>query len=267
MTGARREEELKSKPAFFKPAVDGGAKVLRHDGAVDSAHRILRQLIHLTPVPLQIQHELVDEGKRVFETVAGEALLQDLARAQQKHAQEMRQLEEDLADALRQKDEEGQRELEEERARILAEQAKLEVEKQKLLQLQIAAAQKKAAAQAQAAVAPRAAAPAPARIISPAPAPYPSLLVPALATVPASASAPASAPAPASVPTSVSASAPVPAPAPEEPTNGGENRKAHENEAMESAGCWPRFIRGKARRDSRKKAKAKSSSRSVHAKA
>ncbi|EKM58553.1 uncharacterized protein PHACADRAFT_252989 [Phanerochaete carnosa HHB-10118-sp] len=143
--GSAREEELKTKPAFFRPALEHGARVLRHDGTAASAQSILRPLVNSKPCVLQIQRELVDQGRAVYETVAGETLLEDLARAQQKHAQEIEQLEGDLQDALSQKDEEGQRELEEERARIQAEQAKLEAEKQKLMQLQIVAATRKAA--------------------------------------------------------------------------------------------------------------------------
>lgn len=143
-TGAAREEELKTKPAFFKPALDAGARLWRHDGTVPSAHRILRQLVHAAPCTLQVQRELIDEGRAVYATAAGEALLAELARAAQKHAQEMAQLEEDLADARREQDEEAQRELEEERARILAEQAKLDAEKQKLMQLHVSAARMRA---------------------------------------------------------------------------------------------------------------------------
>jgi hypothetical protein len=137
---AAREEELKSKPNFLKPAVDNGARVFRHDGTIDSAHAILRELVKNTPLPLYIQRELVDEHKHVCQTVAGGILLQELAVLQQKHLQEMKELEQEMADALKQQDEEAQRELEEERKRIQLEQAKLEVEKQKLLQLRTTAA-------------------------------------------------------------------------------------------------------------------------------
>lgn len=145
--GNQREEELKTRPNFFKSALDKGAQVLRHDGTVESAHRIVRQLIHNTPRPLQIQRELVDEGKKVYQTVAGEALLEELAQLQQKHLQEMQQLEQDMAEALREQDEEAQRELEEERMKVQLEQEKLEAEKQKLIQLRTAAQERAAAAQ------------------------------------------------------------------------------------------------------------------------
>lgn len=136
--GEAREAELKTKPNFFKPALDAGAQLARHDGTAASAHAIVRRLLARTPAPLRIQRELVDDGLRVFQTIAGEALLEDLARAQQKHLEEMQQLEADMADALRERDEEAQRELEEERRRVQAEQEKLEQEKQKLLQLKMA---------------------------------------------------------------------------------------------------------------------------------
>ena len=137
-----REEELVSKPSFFKPAIDRGARVVRHDGTMASAHAIIHGVIGHTPQPLRIQQELVDEQKRVYQTVAGEALLQELALLQQKHLREVQQLEVEIADALRQKDEEAQRELEEERRKVQLEAEKLEVEKRKLMDLKLAIAQR-----------------------------------------------------------------------------------------------------------------------------
>ena len=84
--GAAREQELKSKDLFFKPALQAGARVLRHDNTVASAHRIVRHLLAATPRPLRLQRELVDEGRRVFQTAAGETLLQELALLEQRLA-------------------------------------------------------------------------------------------------------------------------------------------------------------------------------------
>ena len=69
--GLARESELSSKDIFFKPAVDKGAQLLRHENTVGSAHTIIRQVMKNHPAALQIQQELVDQGKEISETAAG----------------------------------------------------------------------------------------------------------------------------------------------------------------------------------------------------
>ncbi|KIP03502.1 hypothetical protein PHLGIDRAFT_31787 [Phlebiopsis gigantea 11061_1 CR5-6] len=146
--GEMREAELRTNPHFFKPALDAGARLARHDNTRASAHAIVRQLLGdgAVPRPLRVQRELVDERKRVCETAAGEALLQDLALLERKHLKEMESLEEEMAEAMREQDEEAQRELEAERERVRQEQAKLEAEKEKLMQLRRQAEEAAAAA-------------------------------------------------------------------------------------------------------------------------
>ncbi|KAI0696924.1 P-loop containing nucleoside triphosphate hydrolase protein [Cytidiella melzeri] len=135
--GANYEQELSSKEKFFKPAVDYGAKFLRHVDTEESAHDIIRELLGDEPKPLRIQQELVDEKKKVFETAAGEALMRELAKAEQKHYQEFLEVEKELADAKQQHDEAMQQELEEEYARLEEVKKNLAAEKAKLLDLQL----------------------------------------------------------------------------------------------------------------------------------
>ncbi|KAI0342632.1 hypothetical protein BDW22DRAFT_1357085 [Trametopsis cervina] len=135
--GEQYEQELKSKDKFFKPALDHGAKFIRHLDTQQSAHDIIREFDFDEPVALRIQEELVDEQKKVFETAAGEALLQEIAKAEQKHLQEMRDLEKELAEARRQAEVEAQKEIEEEYARVDNNRKLLEAEKAKLFALQL----------------------------------------------------------------------------------------------------------------------------------
>lgn len=139
--GQAREEELKSKPVFFKHALDLGARYVRHDGTAASAQAVLRNVLGNTPRALLVQRELVDENRAVAATTAGETLLKDLARLMQQHQKDLQQLERDLEDALHEHDAQTQRELEEERAKLRAEQARLEEETKKLTQLKAERAQ------------------------------------------------------------------------------------------------------------------------------
>ena len=93
--GEKREAELRDK--FFKPAIDKGAQLLRHDNTAKTAHDILRYLIHNRPLPLRIQIELVDEKKRLLETVAGEELNRELLELTRRQEVEIRQLQEEMA--------------------------------------------------------------------------------------------------------------------------------------------------------------------------
>ncbi|CAL1717180.1 unnamed protein product [Somion occarium] len=131
--GAEREEELKSKENFFKPILDSGATLFRHDNTIESTHQIIRPLIHKAPIALAIQRELVDEGKRVFETSAGNTLLGEIAALEKKHQEELQRLEVEMAEVMEQHDEETQREIEEAKQELLETQHRLEQERERIL--------------------------------------------------------------------------------------------------------------------------------------
>ena len=114
--GDAREKELSSK--FFKPALDFGAQMVRHDNTVQSAHDIIRRVAANRPVVLQIQRELVDERKDIVKTAAGEAINRELSEQIRRHQAELKAVQEGMMQALREKDEETREELEEERRRL-----------------------------------------------------------------------------------------------------------------------------------------------------
>ena len=105
-----RERELSDR--FFKPALDKGARMARHYNTTQSAHDIVRRIVKNHPVVLQIQRELVDEGKDITATAAGESLNEELKEQIRKHQIELKGLKEDMAQALVEKDNETRRELE-----------------------------------------------------------------------------------------------------------------------------------------------------------
>ncbi|KAF7424178.1 hypothetical protein PC9H_009481 [Pleurotus ostreatus] len=109
--GEAREAELASQDLFFKPALDKGATLLRHINTLDSAMNVLRYIIGNTPLPLQIQSEMVDSGMALSETAAGGELRAELAALINKHEQEIRTLKSEMDQALRLKDQELRDEL------------------------------------------------------------------------------------------------------------------------------------------------------------
>ena len=106
-----REKELSSK--FFKSTLDKGAQLARHHNTAESAHNIIRKIMDNHPAALQIQRELVDEGKDIIKTAAGESINQEFQELIMKHRAELKELREEMVRALKEKNEQIKRELEE----------------------------------------------------------------------------------------------------------------------------------------------------------
>jgi hypothetical protein len=92
--GEAREVELINK--FFHPALAKGASIFRHDNTRESIDRILRHIVENHPLPLQLQTELIDEGKTLLETVTGAELNRELIEATQKQEAEIQKLQEEM---------------------------------------------------------------------------------------------------------------------------------------------------------------------------
>ncbi|KAJ7285185.1 P-loop containing nucleoside triphosphate hydrolase protein [Mycena rebaudengoi] len=147
--GEAREAELAAEDRFFKPVLDKGARLLRHDNNTASGHAILHYLVDNQPRALRIQRELVDQGKDISQTAAGEELNRELAEQLKRHREEMIVLQNEMkgscfkvldadsaeklaAAAIREKDEETKKELEIETRKLQAEMARVQNDSQKL---------------------------------------------------------------------------------------------------------------------------------------
>ena len=124
--GAEREVELMTKGIFFKPVLEKGGQMARHDNTLSSAQDIIRRILRNHPVPLRIQEELVDEGVDINDTGAGKELDRELNEQIRKHKEEMRELEEDMREAIEDRDEELRQVLEAETKRRRDEAKRLE---------------------------------------------------------------------------------------------------------------------------------------------
>ena len=114
--GEEREEELTTN--FFKQVLDKGAQLARHHNTVQSAHDIIRRVMKNRPAALQIQRELVDEGKDIINTAAGEVINKELNERIRRHQVELEAVKEEMEQAMKDKDEETRRELEEETRKL-----------------------------------------------------------------------------------------------------------------------------------------------------
>uniref|UniRef100_A0A0W0EUU7 G domain-containing protein n=1 Tax=Moniliophthora roreri TaxID=221103 RepID=A0A0W0EUU7_MONRR len=131
--GEAREAELMQGDKFFKPVLEKGAQIFRHDNACETACAILLHLIENEPLPLRIQTELVDQGKNLSETAAGAELNRELMEQIRKHEHEMRELQKEMQDAIQQKDEETRKELEAETKKLQVEMNRIRSDAQELV--------------------------------------------------------------------------------------------------------------------------------------
>ena len=110
--GEAREMQLRTEPLLFQPAVAQGAQMLRHLNTLASAQAIISHFIGNHPTALRIQRELVDEGKDISQTSAGQELDRELIALLEKHKAEMDELKGDMADAIAAKDAQTKRDVE-----------------------------------------------------------------------------------------------------------------------------------------------------------
>ena len=148
--GEARERELANDDLFFKPVLEKGARMIRHDHTLASAQKVLRYFFNNRPAVLQIQREIVDEKKDILQTAAGEELNRELIEQMQRHKREMQDLQKEWQGKLRlyvdsrfnalttvpaaldAKDEETRREIEAEAKKLKKEMERVEGESRKL---------------------------------------------------------------------------------------------------------------------------------------
>ncbi|TDL23894.1 P-loop containing nucleoside triphosphate hydrolase protein [Rickenella mellea] len=129
--GEARERELATDDAFLKPMLDMQAQMVRHHRTLESTQAILRRLIHNRPLAMQIQEELVDQQLDVMQTSAGEDLNKELLEqaAWMAEEQQAREVELQIAIAIREEEARNTIEREREKLREEAEHRQREAEK------------------------------------------------------------------------------------------------------------------------------------------
>ncbi|KAL4077619.1 hypothetical protein J3A83DRAFT_4215187, partial [Scleroderma citrinum] len=93
--GLRREQELMFSDNLFKPILDGGAILMRHDGTQQSAHDVIKHLFKLESTVPQIVRELVIEKRNLLDTEAGMELQKEVRDVLQRHQRDLQRLEDE----------------------------------------------------------------------------------------------------------------------------------------------------------------------------
>jgi myosin heavy subunit len=131
-----REKELATRDEFFKPMLQCGAKMYRHDKTAASAQDIVSRLVlgikdHMT---LQLQRELVDDHLCIADTAAGKELLVEYEVLVKKQQAELHEVKQQLSEMQKKNDRQSLRELIAERQDLVAQIHKVERECQRLVE-------------------------------------------------------------------------------------------------------------------------------------
>ncbi|OQO14982.1 hypothetical protein B0A48_00364 [Cryoendolithus antarcticus] len=106
--GVERERQLKTKQEFWGYMIDNGSQLHRHKNTQDSALQLIGSLVsrqaHKAKVVLDIQTEIVDHGKSLSDTAAGQAVDNAVAQERNKIAKELAHAQADMKQALAEKD-------------------------------------------------------------------------------------------------------------------------------------------------------------------
>ncbi|KAK6430255.1 hypothetical protein LTR95_013595, partial [Oleoguttula sp. CCFEE 5521] len=106
--GVERERQLKAKQEFWGYMIDNGSQLHRHQNTQDSALQLIGSLVsrqaHKAKVVLDIQAEIVDHGKSLSDTAAGQAVDNAVAQERNKIAKELAYAQADMKQALAEKD-------------------------------------------------------------------------------------------------------------------------------------------------------------------
>jgi len=111
--GEERERELGGNDKLFRPVLEKGGRLLRHDNTEASARTTLHHLVDNKAAALAIQHEIVDENRDLVHTSAGVELVRTLKEQAERQAEELKSLRAEMEVATRAKDD-AHKELQEE---------------------------------------------------------------------------------------------------------------------------------------------------------
>lgn len=99
-----RETELRTKSDFWAKMVKGEATVERHWCSRESAVAILAQVVQNrgidAPTAVEVQEEMVDELKRLEQTMAGQQFEAELLKQREKHEREIKAMKQEIEDLL-----------------------------------------------------------------------------------------------------------------------------------------------------------------------
>ena len=100
----QNENELCSDPEFWGEMIENGAQVARFTGDQQSGWDVIMAFAKKIPVILELQRELVVEGKPFEKTAVAQVVSADLAALELKYKADIEKIQKETAEALAEKD-------------------------------------------------------------------------------------------------------------------------------------------------------------------
>ncbi|KAF7553006.1 hypothetical protein G7Z17_g3936 [Cylindrodendrum hubeiense] len=114
-----REQELQTKPQFWKSMMDKGSSIFRQDSGYESALEIVSYLVQKQrPVTLDVQRDMIDGGLALEKTAAGREVGAEILKQQELYEARMKETNENWQYAIENMDKEQQKEIQEYRKEI-----------------------------------------------------------------------------------------------------------------------------------------------------
>ena len=133
--GDRREKELINEPTYWGSMYKLGSKVFRYHNTRESALDLISYIISLhRSVTLDIQDEIVNKHREIDETSAAHQLNAEIIKERKKHQAALHDMQEQMAEAIAERDEVLQQEFKEEIDALQAKISKGDEEQVKLRQ-------------------------------------------------------------------------------------------------------------------------------------
>jgi len=140
--GQQRNKELVETDELWAGMIKKGGRIERHDGTVESARRIVSELVgRRTRIVLDIQRQLVDDMKILYDTDAGQALQSELVKERKRYEADFASLRIDMERAIRERDKTWQRQIANEKSRLeaavarkVAEGEEMKIDMQKIME-------------------------------------------------------------------------------------------------------------------------------------
>jgi len=127
--GERRENELVEKPAYWGSMCKLGSKVFRYHNTRESALDLVSYIISLhRPVTLDIQDEIVNKHREIDQTAAASELNAEIMAERKRHQEELKAIQEDMAEAIAAHDEALQKQFKDEIGELQAKISKADRE-------------------------------------------------------------------------------------------------------------------------------------------
>ena len=132
----QREEELRSRPDFWKRMIDQGSTVFRHDDQKQSAVKIIQYLISRRKrVVLDIQHDMVDKGMTLDQTAAGQEVQGEIVKLREYYEKQIKEIREEMKEVIDAKDKEAEEILRSLRSEMNGMEAKMEKTREDLVKM------------------------------------------------------------------------------------------------------------------------------------